>query len=476
MPGRKIYQIINFILIICSPLISYGQTHADLSHADSLRQDFIFLRNSIQNKYPSLDRYSDPKMNAVFDNSYGSINEGTTDLEFYKIIKILMSKMKDGHVYCSLPPSIETYRNEKALFFPIKLQFINSKVYVRSSFDPGIPVGSEIISINKNPVDTIQIELLKYIVSDGNIQTKKYHILNDFFYFYYFIAFGEIPYFDVAYKSTDGQVKESRINACLEKNIMEDEESNSAQPLLEFSVKPDRLALITIKSFDPSALKVDFGDFINTSFKKINDLKVEKLIIDLRGNGGGRDTYGSLLYSYLTNKPFKYYKSLKTVTKDLEFDKFRKDISSYNDLKPSMLRETQHDQYQLDKDAHPNLQITYPNKYNYKWKVLFLIDGASFSTTAEFCAIAYDNKRGDFVGEETGGTYDGNTSGVQTELVLPNTKIQTSFGTVCYEMSVNRVNETGRGTIPQYKIYSTIQDILKKKDVQLHYAIWLASQ
>lgn len=310
---------------------------------------------------------------------------------------------------------------------------------------------------------------------DGNILTKKYHILNNFFYFYYFIAFGETPSFDVDYKLKDGQIKSVKIKADLEKNILKNKNMDFPQPLLDFSIKSDQIALITIRSFDPSELKIDYSDFLKTTFKKIRDLNIKKLIIDLRGNGGGRDTYGSQLYSYLATKPFKYYKSLQTVTMEMDFDKFKSNLSSYNNLTSKMFKKVHVNQYQLTKEAHPNLEIMHPDQ-SYNGEVWFLIDGLSFSTTAEFCAIAYSNKRGKFIGEETGGTYDGNTSGVQSELVLPNTKMEISFGTVKYEMSVKSPKEIGRGIIPEYKVQSITQDIINKNDVQLNFALQLAGQ
>lgn len=478
MTADKIYQALFFLLFISVSFVSYGQTpnlNPDTSHADRLREDFSYFRNSIQKNYPSLNRYSDvTKMEALFDRSYASINETTTDLAFYKNLKMLMSEMKDGHLYCSLPPDLETYRKEKAVFFPIKLQCIEGKAYVNSAPNAQIPNGSELLSINGKPIDTIVPELLKYIVSDGNIDTKKYHILDNFFYFYYFIAFDESAYFEVRYKA-GGQIKNSRIKADLERNIIDSKNAPSSS-LLSFSIERNQTALITIKTFDPSALKGNFGDFLSASFKKIKDLKIKKLIIDLRGNGGGRDTYGSLLYSYLANNPFNYYRNLWSATKDLDFDQFKSTVSSYNNLQPAMLSQLHHNQYQLAKEAHPNLQLISPNSDHFTGKVLFLIDGLSFSTTSEFCAIAQRNKRGDFIGEETGGTFDGNTSGVQLELTLPNTKIQTSFGTIKYEMAVNRVNKAGRGIVPQHQVIPTNLDLFKKKDVQLAYAIWLANQ
>lgn len=477
MSGHRIYQTINLIILVCCSLCSNGQilnSKAKLSRADSLRQDFVLFKSTLQRKYPSLYRYSAPiKMNQILDSSYASINEKTTGFEFYKTIKTLLSKIKDGHLSCSLPPSMEKYIDEKAVFFPIQLRFIHHKVYAIA--DPQIPSGSEIISINGRPVDAVVNKLFTFIVADGNIQTKKYHVLNKFFYFYYFIAFGESGYFDITYKSSAGQIKKLSVKADPEKKIVANRRTDRNEPLLNFSINPDGIGLMRIQTFDPSAFKIDFSEFLKRSFRKIDSLKIKKLIIDLRGNGGGRDTYGSLLYSYLTNQPFKYYSSLQTVTADLEYEKFKSNVSSYNDLKPAMLMKDVNGNYRMKKEAHSNLQTQNPNA-PYTGKVWFITDGLSFSTTAEFCAIAHSNKRGDFIGEETGGTYGGNTSGVQDELMLPNTKIGISFGTVRYEMSVNKNAKIDRGIIPKYKVEATIQDIMSNKDAVLTYAIWLAGR
>ena len=49
--------------------------------------------------------------------------------------------------------------------------------------------------------------------------------------------------------------------------------------------------------------------------------------------------------------------------------------------------------------------------------------GGSFSTTCEFLSTLHHHHRATFIGEETGGGYYGNTSGMSLPLVLPNSKI-----------------------------------------------------
>jgi C-terminal processing protease CtpA/Prc len=109
-------------------------------------------------------------------------------------------------------------------------------------------------------------------------------------------------------------------------------------------------------------------------------------------------------------------------------------------------------------------------------KTIFLIDGLSFSTAAEFCAIAKSNKRGLFVGEETGGGYYGNNSGSFVEVVLPNTKLIVSIPTIKYTMDVSASTAKARGIRPDIQIIPTIAEVLREEDAPLNFAISLAGK
>ncbi len=447
-----------------------------MSHADSLRQDFLFFKEVLHNNYPSLYRYTDSlEINKLFENCRAAINDSTSDLDFLKTLKFIFSAIKDGHLYAGPSAGLRENINERTKMFPIRLYFTGDKAFVLSYQGNNPEAGSEIISVNSKPVNQVRAELFKYIVSDGAIETKKYYILNSSFCVYYLMVYGEQDKFDVTYKSAKGELKAVSLKASLKKDIPEITEDDKSKNLLGLSFI-NNAALLSIKTFDSSALagnKLDFRLFLENAFKRINAGKLDKLIVDLRGNGGGRDLYGSLLYSYISNKEFNYYKSLKAVTKLLPFDQFTSPGSSYNNLSPSMLESIDGKYYNLTKTAHPNLQIIQPAKNSFSGKVFFLVDGLSFSTTAEFCSIAKSNKRGIFIGEETGGSYYGNTSGAVIDTILPNTKMIVSFGTIAYEMAVTKGEFPDRGIIPDYIVKPGITDIISKRDVQLNYVMKL---
>lgn len=476
-PSKKRKGLLLTLCLILTLCSRSTQLIAQEKSADSLKADFTIFIKLLKNSYPSLYRYnSQSKMDAILDSTYNSIQPNTTDFEFYRLLKKTLSTIKDGHLYCSLPPALQKYREEKARFFPLKLYFTDHHTYLTKPINNEIPIGSAILSINNQPIQAIRKDVMQYIVSDGDIQTKKQKILNDFFYFYYYLSQGEQPLYTIKTKTPDGAIKEIKIAGKPEKELAENEKENEPVKHLQLTIKANNTAILTIKSFEKSQLETtgeNLPGFLKKSFAALHQKGIQKLIIDLRGNGGGRDTYGPLLYSYLTQQPFQYYKSLTTATANLPYEQFKSSLSSYNNLNKEMLLKTSPHIYQLKNAAHPNLQYTAPQPNNYKGKLWLLTDGLSFSTTAEFCAIVSSNNRGKFIGEETGGTYEGNTSGVQIESTLPYSKVKISFGTIKYDMAVKPAKKSARGIIPQYKIQ---QDISGKADIQLNYALKLTKQ
>lgn len=463
--------------------ISFGQTIKSdhlLSRTDSLKRDFSLLRNILENKYPSLYRFSNKeKMNTLLDSCLYSLKDSTTDFEFYKMVRRLFSTIKDGHLYCGPSPRIRKYLDTQARFFPLKVKFIGEKAFVFQSIDGTIPLGAEILSINKKPIGEICSYLFEFVVSDGDVRSKKFHILDNFFYLYYYMAYGEKKLFDIQFKNAEGKIQRTVMGASLMDKMSMDTEEPIPDTFLKVNFVPENIAVLTINTFDRTALTENgenFESFLAAAFKNIQRNKTEKLIIDLRGNTGGRDVYGALLYSYLTDRPFRYYRKLQAATRDLAFNQLQSSNSSFNNLSSDMLKEVGEKQFSLREEAHPNLQIWKPDMLNYKGKVWFLIDGLSFSTTAEFCAIARENKRGKFIGEETGGGMIGNTSGYAMEQTLPSTGITVYLGMIEYEMDINRAENFDRGIIPDYQVKLDDLDVIDGKDRYLDFALKLAGQ
>ena len=123
---------------------------------------------------------------------------------------------------------------------------------------------------------------------------------------------------------------------------------------------------------------------------------------------------------------------------------------------------------------HPNWGLQEPSKPTFAGKVYILINGGSFSTTAEFLSQAHYHKRATFIGEESGGGYYGNTSGGVPALTLPNTRLTLYVPLVRYNLAVRGHEAATHGVFPDHPIHYTIDELLAGTDKELTLALELA--
>ncbi|MFL5581377.1 MAG: hypothetical protein ACJ8AO_13490 [Gemmatimonadaceae bacterium] len=78
-----------------------------------------------------------------------------------------------------------------------------------------------------------------------------------------------------------------------------------------------------------------------------------------------------------------------------------------------------------------------------------------------------------FGGEETGGGYDGNTSGLNALVVLPHSRLRTKVMMYGYWNAVRPAAQPGRGTIPEHVVPRRVADLLDGNDRALARALAL---
>jgi C-terminal processing protease CtpA/Prc len=122
----------------------------------------------------------------------------------------------------------------------------------------------------------------------------------------------------------------------------------------------------------------------------------------------------------------------------------------------------------------PLLNEQIPAKNHYKGKLYVLINGASGSMASVVSSFLKAQKRAIFIGEESGGTMEGNTSLAYARLLLPNTKIRVEIPLTKTVHDVDYVK--GRGVFPDYHVVPKIEDIIRGIDTELNFTLDLISQ
>ncbi|RZJ69958.1 MAG: hypothetical protein EOO45_13145, partial [Flavobacterium sp.] len=104
-----------------------------------------------------------------------------------------------------------------------------------------------------------------------------------------------------------------------------------------------------------------------------------------------------------------------------------------------------------------------------------LINGACLSSCADLAAVLQHNKRAVFIGEETGGGYQGNNSGLIPDSNL-SFGITVSVPLLKYFNAVDQQKNIGRGTMPDLPYQRIAGDIIQQKDPEMEMALKLAQK
>ena len=447
----KVAGILMLSLVLV--MSAYGQTDSYQPlrlPVPALKSDFQQLRDTLQKIHPSLYRFkSKTEIDHIFDSCYSALRDSMPVTEFYTLTSYVMAAIGDGHANCRLPREVVADYMGAMKTFPALLLFIHNRAFIFCCKQKDSLAGTELLSINGRSMDGITQRLFQYITTDGNIQSRKNWEMPEFFHLLYTIVYGRENSFEITYQTKEGAIRQATLTPDYLKNCICTGPFPRPDKYLQLSYTKDNVAVLTIKTFFDDFLKPtgeNFPRFLDSAFNDIKARKVKRLIIDGRRNQGGYDQNGRLLYAYLTKKPFAYYASRERIKGPIP----------------------------EGQDHELSLQL--PKENNYTGKVYFLMDGRSFSGTAEFAAIAKSNRRGLFIGEETGGTYCGNTSGSEAMVTLINSRISCRIPLIKYTMAVKKTSHPDRGVIPDYPVYPTIGDIIGHQDSQLDFAIKLAGK
>ena len=469
-----------------------NQHLGNLLSSNQLKEDYFLLRSVLEEGHAGLYAHRNKtEIDTKFEDIFNKLDTSSTLMKFYEIIADFIDFIADGHTSVTVDSKIRDYVKNEIGIFPIKPVFVDRRFYVYKNFsrDESISVGTEILKINDISINEIIEKLLSFVYIDGFGIERKFRSLEKNFSCLFPLIFGVKNNFEIEYRVKETkEIRKTKLDAITinetkaihEKRFLEDFNA----PLNSFTVHSDlKTAILKIGTFNSGktmakitgikkyAEEDKFPSFLKSAFRGFKEEKIEKLILDLRGNGGGRDDYGALLYSYLTENEFQYYDTLYLKKKKFDFFKTTNNKSLNFILKLIKKEETDYGYRIYNPFFMPPLYKTHKKQKDaFEGDVFVLIDGGSFSAACEFCTICHRFQRVKFVGEETRGTYIGNTSGLMASVHLPHSKLIIRIPLFRYVMPVSQENNH-RGIKPDYEISPSIDDISKGIDTALEYVL-----
>ena len=202
------------------------------------------------------------------------------------------------------------------------------------------------------------------------------------------------------------------------------------------------------------------------------------LILDLRNNLGGRLNEINTLYSFVADSAIAFADKSEVATKTslLKRDYFTGNLGT-KVLKTIvypfylgavyLIIEKQGSKYYFS-GSETRIQKLQENRF--KGKMYVLINGGSFSASSILSSNLKGSKRATFVGEETGGAFNGTVAGQMPIVTLPYSKVKMRVGLMKI-VPHYKTEEQGHGIRPDVEIIPTIKDKISGNDPEFEWIL-----
>jgi hypothetical protein len=488
---RIIFFFITFLFLSCNSVKCYNKSFDKKIQPDKLKLDVDYIYKKLVKLHPQLNYYTSKKeLDYKFDSLKNTITDPLTIKEFYFKLSPVINEIRQGHTSVIVPAKKLTKQQKREiksskLFTPIsdfEVEFFNGKLYVVKSIarDSSILIGAEILCIDSLAPNDIYNKYYNSVGSDGYNSTFKKRYLNQNILDYYYVEHGYRDSVQIKLNifgdTVNKIIKRKFLNSKNDVKINSKNKLNTKNCHLSFIGKDSNIALLKIDNF----MSFDYSKF----FQKIDSVKSPKLIIDLRSNPGGMILSGKKLFSYLIDTTYNFIEPHEVTSRFslLYTRRFRekKIIGKFFHLAFMPITIIRYSIRLMSVKKIGDRFYYYPliesikvkpaKKYYFKNKIYFITNGGTFSTSCILSSNIKGNKLATFVGEETGGDYNGTCAGQIPTFTLPHSNLKVNFGLMYIKPACSSL-DFGRGIFPDVEIIPTLQDRIKQVDPELEWIL-----
>lgn len=456
--------LLLMLLITATAFSSYAQQAKKQLPKFSFQQlqtDANLLKKILEANHPSLYWHTAKEiLDSSFNTMLANLTDSLNELEFKNRISTWVTLIKCGHTAArpsdSFIKNINDYRYPR---FPLSLKVWNDSMVVIAnalSKDTILKRGTILTAINGKPVAQITNELCNIIPTDGNAINHKYQVISNNFSDWYKTYYGVDSIYTIDYISQDGHTKTTTV-----KNFEPPKRDSSGKRPVVTKPLPDQPSKRALLKLSRRSLSIDTANatafirlttfskgnlkrFFRRTFRKIEELKLTKLVIDVRENGGGKVDNSVMLTQYLINHPFKIGDSVVAISRKFEYGRYIKPKLFYwiamnfgaHKMEDGSIHYRRFERHYFKPRS----------KNHFDGKVYLIQGGYTFSAATMFIAALKGQENITVLGEETGGGYYGNSAMHIPTITLPNSKLRVSLP--LYRLVMNKNRAKGRGIIP----------------------------
>lgn len=530
----KFIIVLLLILTSCASHDKQNNHYHNLIAPKELIKDVDYVQKNLEIMHPDLYWYiSKNDLDFKFDSLRNTLNKSLIPNDFFMKISPIVSSIGQGHLSMSMvsltsPDSLKKkYKNSKHPLDGFEFEYHDDRLYIKNIYskkDTVLQPGSEILSINDLKPRDIFNKYRKTFTSDGYNQTAipKFFGLRFTNYLVAEVGFADslnlqvscadsifshtlIRSFKTKPQELDKTTDSLAIDEKKDKQLTENEwtkkelkarkqakhaerkalnrkkrwfgydnKSKAFIKNLSYPIAKDStIALLKIKNFTKGKTKV-----YDQIFSEIANNNVTSLIIDLRGNPGGRLNDIYRLSQYLNDSTYRFIQPATITKRNSFFHIFKGQsvstkilgapfIGVYAAIRGLTAKKLDDGSFQLPLKSS---KLTQPQSLNFQDNLYVITDGMTFSAAAIISSHLKGRKKTVFVGNETGGAFNGTVAGIMPVLKLPHSKLKIRIGL----MTIKPVQQTdieGFGVEPDVIILPNIEEIVNKDDPELQWIL-----
>lgn len=416
---QKNVFILFFSWLLFQHSFVFGQASNVLKHQ---RLDF----EQFQKAFVAVEAKADLHLSAdsltkEFQRLREQLRSPLSPLEQFRIYSLFLNKLQSGHTQISPSKQAinEWYKLKQCL--PFDLMMVNKRLFVsplhpadlkkdspentyKRTLQKTFYGGVEIVSIDRKSIAEWMQIIAPYISSDEDNLDFKYVIAGHYFDFYRFVALAkfqrvvEIQYIQKRDTLTT-KVELGGPNNYSVKHRLEPAKNMG----YSFEILNSKIGYFNFSSFKDANSEA-YSEFLKTSFEELRKKKIDRLIVDVRGNSGGQIQYELMAYFLKHPKELGEYHFEKILSKK-ELRKMGFNIRNHAS-KVYLKTDKNAANRKAEKKVSPA-----NSSLQFKGDLIVLTDEGTFSAAAILAAHLKTLCEAKLLGETAGGTFYAGNSG-----------------------------------------------------------------
>lgn len=451
---------------------------ADTSHgtdiertftASKVRAEFDELHKRLEASHFDLyARRSKPDYDLMFQTMRASIHAPMGLFEIQNRFQKFLAYGRIAHANIEFPMSaFAAYRRAGGKVMPLYIRVVDGIAYVTDN-DSGldaISLGDQIITIDGQSMAAALDRLTRHISADNQYMADT--LLEPLFPAMLWLESGSIDSFNLSVRNSAGEVHQIRVPARSRPEMQAAAGQQPKSVSLDWDKREARISDTGVAYLRPGPFYnneekatnsydvAPFSAFLSTAFSSFLAAHCKALVIDLRDNPGGDNSFSDLMVSRFADKPYRFASEfwVKTSQAAIENNRKRIELAPQDKNTISTQLAAAYAKRKIGDIFSFDIPLAYPRKDGrFDGKVFILINRHTYSNAVMVAALAQDYRFATIVGEETSDL--GSTYGAMEQFALSRTGIVVNFPKAHIVRPDG--NTEARGVVPDVAIETPI--------------------